>query len=89
MGRDKMVKEVLLSFKLWYNLNGKQILYFLCICSVTHLPIIAKGILRGDDAIKAAEAGCSAVLVSNHGARQLDGVPATVITQLLLITIES
>lgn len=43
------------------------------------LPIIAKGILRGDDAVKAIEAGCSAILVSNHGARQLDGVPTTVI----------
>lgn len=46
--------------------------------SITSLPIIAKGILRGDDAVKAIEAGCSAILVSNHGARQLDGVPATI-----------
>ncbi|CAG9782926.1 unnamed protein product, partial [Diatraea saccharalis] len=46
--------------------------------SITKLPIIAKGILRGDDAVKAAQAGCSAILVSNHGARQLDGVPATI-----------
>lgn len=57
-------------------------LCFLYIYSVTSLPIIAKGILRGDDAIRAAEAGCSAVLVSNHGARQLDGVPATVISEV-------
>ncbi|CAG4963081.1 unnamed protein product [Parnassius apollo] len=46
--------------------------------SVTKLPIIAKGILRGDDAVKAVEAGCAGILVSNHGARQLDGVPATI-----------
>ncbi|KAG6452574.1 peroxisomal (S)-2-hydroxy-acid oxidase GLO3 [Manduca sexta] len=46
--------------------------------SITKLPIIAKGVLRGDDAVKAVEAGCSAILVSNHGARQLDGVPATI-----------
>ncbi|XP_028043353.1 hydroxyacid oxidase 1 [Bombyx mandarina] len=46
--------------------------------SITSLPIIAKGVLRGDDAVKAVEAGCSAILVSNHGARQLDGVPATI-----------
>ncbi|XP_035430846.1 uncharacterized protein LOC118263143 [Spodoptera frugiperda] len=46
--------------------------------SITKLPIIAKGILRGDDAVKAIEAGCSAILVSNHGARQLDGVPTTI-----------
>ncbi|XP_045509233.1 hydroxyacid oxidase 1 [Colias croceus] len=46
--------------------------------SITKLPIVAKGILRGDDAIKAVEAGCSGILVSNHGARQLDGVPPTI-----------
>ncbi|XP_075978734.1 hydroxyacid oxidase [Anticarsia gemmatalis] len=46
--------------------------------SITSLPIIAKGVLRGDDAVKAIEAGCSAILVSNHGARQLDGVPASI-----------
>lgn len=47
-------------------------------CSITKLPIVVKGILRGDDAVKAIEAGGSAILVSNHGARQLDGVPPTV-----------
>ncbi|CAH0406027.1 unnamed protein product [Chilo suppressalis] len=46
--------------------------------SITKLPIVAKGILRADDAVMAARAGCSAILVSNHGARQLDGVPATI-----------
>ncbi|KAJ2943768.1 hypothetical protein O0L34_g8088 [Tuta absoluta] len=46
--------------------------------SITKLPIIAKGILRADDAVKAIEAGCSGILVSNHGARQLDGVPSTI-----------
>ncbi|CAH0722671.1 unnamed protein product, partial [Brenthis ino] len=46
--------------------------------SITKLPIVAKGILRGDDAVRAVEAGCKAVLVSNHGARQLDGVPSTI-----------
>jgi isopentenyl diphosphate isomerase/L-lactate dehydrogenase-like FMN-dependent dehydrogenase len=40
----------------------------------TTLPWIAKGILTGEDAEAAAEAGASAVLVSNHGGRQLDGV---------------
>lgn len=36
------------------------------------LPIVAKGILRADDAVRALEAGVSAVYVSNHGGRQLD-----------------
>jgi isopentenyl diphosphate isomerase/L-lactate dehydrogenase-like FMN-dependent dehydrogenase len=40
-------------------------------------PIVAKGILTGDDARLAVDAGAAAVVVSNHGARQLDGVSAT------------
>jgi 4-hydroxymandelate oxidase len=42
----------------------------------TRLPWIAKGVLTGADASAAIEAGADAVLVSNHGGRQLDGVPA-------------
>eukprot|EP00178_Gracilaria_changii_P025372 TRINITY_DN78190_c0_g1_i1.p2 TRINITY_DN78190_c0_g1~~TRINITY_DN78190_c0_g1_i1.p2 ORF type:complete len:392 (+),score=57.41 TRINITY_DN78190_c0_g1_i1:108-1283(+) len=37
------------------------------------LPIWVKGILRPDDALNAIEAGASAIIVSNHGGRQLDG----------------
>jgi 4-hydroxymandelate oxidase len=44
----------------------------------TSLPWIAKGILTGEDALAAIDAGASAVLVSNHGGRQLDGAPAAV-----------
>ncbi|MEV4419700.1 alpha-hydroxy acid oxidase [Patulibacter sp. NPDC049589] len=40
------------------------------------LPWMAKGVLTREDAIAAAESGASAVLVSNHGGRQLDGAPA-------------
>lgn len=36
------------------------------------LPIIVKGVLRADDAIAAVEAGASAIVVSNHGGRNLD-----------------
>uniref|UniRef100_A0A3B4YWE3 (S)-2-hydroxy-acid oxidase n=1 Tax=Stegastes partitus TaxID=144197 RepID=A0A3B4YWE3_9TELE len=43
----------------------------------THLPVIVKGVLNGDDALQAVKYGVSGILVSNHGARQLDGVPAT------------
>ncbi|XP_062263599.1 hydroxyacid oxidase 1 isoform X1 [Platichthys flesus] len=43
----------------------------------TILPLIVKGILNGEDAVKAVNYGVSGILVSNHGARQLDGVPAT------------
>jgi isopentenyl diphosphate isomerase/L-lactate dehydrogenase-like FMN-dependent dehydrogenase len=40
-------------------------------------PIVVKGILTGDDARRAVDAGAAAVSVSNHGGRQLDGVPAS------------
>jgi len=39
--------------------------------------VIAKGVLNADDARRAVDHGASAVIVSNHGGRQLDGVPAT------------
>ena len=40
-------------------------------------PIVAKGILTGDDARRAVDEGAAAVVVSNHGGRQLDCVPAS------------
>jgi len=41
-------------------------------------PIIIKGVHRGDDARRAVDEGAVAVIVSNHGGRQLDGVHATI-----------
>ena len=41
------------------------------------LPVVVKGVLRGDDASACIEAGAAAVVVSNHGGRQLDGAVAT------------
>jgi 4-hydroxymandelate oxidase len=46
--------------------------------SITRLPILVKGILRADDALRAIEHGAHGVVVSNHGGRQLDTVPATI-----------
>ena len=40
-------------------------------------PLVIKGILAPDDARRAADAGADAVIVSNHGGRQLDSVPST------------
>ncbi len=45
----------------------------------TRLPIVLKGIMRPDDAARAAEAGAAGVWVSNHGGRQLDGEQATIL----------
>ena len=40
-------------------------------------PVVVKGVHTGDDARHAIDAGADAVVVSNHGGRQLDGVPAS------------
>src|SRR6267142_228747 len=40
-------------------------------------PVVIKGVLTGDDARRAIDAGAAAISVSNHGGRQLDGVPAS------------
>jgi 4-hydroxymandelate oxidase len=45
---------------------------------ITKLPVLVKGILRSDDALLAVSHGASGVIVSNHGARQLDTTPATI-----------
>jgi len=40
--------------------------------SLTRVPILVKGIVRGDDAVRALQHGAAGVIVSNHGGRQLD-----------------
>jgi len=47
------------------------------LCGCTRLPVVVKGVCRGDDARRAAEHGAKAIVVSNHGGRQLDTAPAT------------
>lgn len=42
----------------------------------TDLPLLVKGVLRGDDALRARECGVDGVIVSNHGGRQVDGAVA-------------
>ncbi|KAG1652501.1 Hydroxyacid oxidase 1 [Nymphon striatum] len=53
------------------SITWKDILW---LRQITHLPIIVKA----EDALLSLEHGASAIMVSNHGARQLDGVPATI-----------
>ena len=45
--------------------------------SLSPLPLVVKGILRADDAVRAVEYGAQAIVVSNHGGRQLDGAIAS------------
>ncbi|KXT16695.1 hypothetical protein AC579_5229 [Pseudocercospora musae] len=44
----------------------------------TKMEIWIKGVLTAEDTLKAIEMGCDGILVSNHGGRQLDGVPASI-----------
>jgi isopentenyl diphosphate isomerase/L-lactate dehydrogenase-like FMN-dependent dehydrogenase len=46
--------------------------------SVTKLPLLIKGVLRGEDARQAVAVGLDGIVVSNHGGRKLDGMPASI-----------
>ena len=45
--------------------------------AATRLPLVLKGVLHPDDARRAVEYGANAIVVSNHGGRQLDGAVAS------------
>lgn len=47
------------------------------LAEISGLPVLVKGVLRGDDALACVEAGAAGVVVSNHGGRQLDRSLAT------------
>ena len=47
------------------------------LASTSGLAVVVKGVLTAEDALLAAEHGAAGIVVSNHGGRQLDGVPAT------------
>jgi len=46
--------------------------------SVSGVPLVVKGMLNPDDASRAVDAGVDAIVVSNHGGRNLDKLPATI-----------
>jgi 4-hydroxymandelate oxidase len=47
------------------------------LAGLSGLPVLVKGVLTAEDAALAVAHGAAGVIVSNHGGRQLDGVPAT------------
>ncbi len=57
------------------NLSWKDIEW---LRDTTKVPLIVKGVARGDDAVRAVEHGVAAIIVSNHGGRQLDTSSATI-----------
>ena len=46
--------------------------------SVSKIPLVLKGVMNPDDADRAAKSGVAGVIVSNHGGRNLDTLPATI-----------
>jgi isopentenyl diphosphate isomerase/L-lactate dehydrogenase-like FMN-dependent dehydrogenase len=44
---------------------------------LTQLPVLVKGVLTGEDAVRALAAGVDGIIVSNHGGRQVDGAVAS------------
>ena len=65
----------------WQNRGEREILTWEVIPwlrSATSLPILLKGILTAEDAMRAVHAGIDGIIVSNHGGRQLDGVLPTI-----------
>jgi 4-hydroxymandelate oxidase len=52
--------------------------HFAQLRDMTDLPIVVKGVLHPDDALIALDQGANGIMLSNHGGRQLDGVPATI-----------
>ncbi|XP_020240529.1 (S)-2-hydroxy-acid oxidase GLO1 [Cajanus cajan] len=57
------------------SLNWKDIKW---LQTITSLPILVKGVLTAEDTRIAVQVGAAGIIVSNHGARQLDYVPATI-----------
>jgi len=47
------------------------------LCDLSGLPVLTKGVLRGDAALRCLESGAAGIVVSNHGGRQLDDAPPT------------
>jgi 4-hydroxymandelate oxidase len=57
------------------------------LCQTSRLPVVVKGVCRGEDARRCLEHGAAAVVVSNHGGRQLDTAPPT--CEVLLHVVEA
>jgi (S)-3,5-dihydroxyphenylglycine transaminase len=69
VGEDVVAREKYQASMTWNDVERVR--------QASELPLVLKGIVRPDDAVRAIDAGADAVYVSNHGGRQLDGVPAT------------
>jgi lactate 2-monooxygenase len=79
--RNLRSKEPLEAVRLFINIYSNPALSWekvVWLRQQTRLPIVIKGILRADDALRARESGADGIIISNHGGRQVDGVVATI-----------
>ncbi|WP_420113984.1 alpha-hydroxy acid oxidase [Pseudactinotalea sp.] len=56
------------------------------LAELSGLPVLVKGVLRGDDALACLDAGAAGIVVSNHGGRQLDRAIATAVALPEVVT---
>lgn len=75
---DAMSYEEVLAFNAQAWDLGLKWEFFDWLRSVTSLPLLIKGVLRRDDAERAVAIGLDGIVVSNHGGRRLDGMPASI-----------
>jgi len=74
---DAMSYEEILAFNAQAWDLGLKWEFFDWLRNVTQLPLLIKGVLRRDDAERAVSIGLDGIIVSNHGGRRLDGMPAS------------
>jgi 4-hydroxymandelate oxidase len=74
-GGHRPTEDTIYSAMLDPRLTWKEIAW---LRSLTQRPFLLKGILSADDAARALDAGADGIIVSNHGGRNLDTVPATI-----------
>ncbi len=70
-GQSALFDDVLTHAPTWRDVEWLQ--------SITRLPVLLKGVLHEDDARQAVSLGVKGLIVSNHGGRTLDTVPATAV----------
>ena len=74
---DDMTEEELLQFNSTAWETALTWDAFAWLRKVTRLPLLIKGVLSPADARRAVDLGLNGIIVSNHGGRRLDGVPAS------------
>lgn len=75
---DSHTHEQLVAFNADAWQTSLNVEFFKWLRGITRLPIILKGVLSPDAARQAVDLGLNGIVVSNHGGRRLDGMPASI-----------